>query len=178
MAPVVGAIGRRQERMIWGNLKRLLEPEAKPGQGLAAAPPRSGPTEPTRVVDLSGRSSVLVAYASAHGSTKGIAERIAARLSDREARVEVRPVGEVEDIDAYDSVILGSAVYGQSWIPDATAFLRRHADELALRRVWLFSVGSFGDTYRGIGRLMNREPRGIAQIQEAVHPRTTECSLA
>jgi hypothetical protein len=25
MAPVVGAIGRRQERSIWGNLKRLLE---------------------------------------------------------------------------------------------------------------------------------------------------------
>jgi hypothetical protein len=25
MAPIVGAIGRRQELSIWGNLKRLLE---------------------------------------------------------------------------------------------------------------------------------------------------------
>ena len=25
MAPIVGAIGRRQEQRIWGNLKRLLE---------------------------------------------------------------------------------------------------------------------------------------------------------
>jgi menaquinone-dependent protoporphyrinogen oxidase len=109
-------------------------------------------------VDVVGASSVLVVYASAHGSTKGVAERIAARLAERGARVEVRPVDEVDDIGAYDSVILGSAVYSQSWIPNASEFLRRNADVLADRRVWLFSVGSFGDTHRGIGRLMKRSP--------------------
>jgi Flavodoxin domain len=78
--------------------------------------------------DVVGVSNVLVVYASAHGSTKGVAERIAARLGERGARVEVRPVDEVDDIGAYDSVILGSAVYSQSWIPNANEFLRRNAD--------------------------------------------------
>jgi menaquinone-dependent protoporphyrinogen oxidase len=137
----------------------------------ATVPPLSRPASPKSVMDVAGRANVLVAYASAHGSTRGIAERIAAQLSERGARVEVRLVGEVEHIDAYDTVMLGSAVYGQSWLPDATAFLRRHAGELAARRVWLFSVGSFGDTHRVIGRLMKREPRDIAEIRKAVHPR-------
>jgi uncharacterized protein YndB with AHSA1/START domain len=30
MPLIVGAVGRRQERAIWGNLKRLLESEARP----------------------------------------------------------------------------------------------------------------------------------------------------
>ena len=80
------------------------------------------------------------------------------------------PVDEVDDIEAYDTVILGSAVYGQRWIPNASEFLRRNADALADRRVWLFSVGSFGDTHRGIGRLMTKEPRDIKEIRETVHP--------
>ena len=120
--------------------------------------------------DVVGVSNVLVVYASAHGSTKEVAERIAARLSERGARVSVRPVDEADDIEAYDAVILGSAVYSQSWIPNASEFSRRNADVLADRRVWLFSVGSFGDTHRGIGRLMKKEPRDIEEIQEAVHP--------
>jgi hypothetical protein len=70
-------------------------------------------------VDLAGRSNVLVAYASARGSTRGIAERIAARLSDRGARVEVRSVDDVDDIVVYDTVIIASAVYSQSWLPNA-----------------------------------------------------------
>ena len=60
-------------------------------------------------MDLAGRSNVLVAYASARGSTRGIAERIAARLSDRGARVEVRSVDDVDDIVVYDTVIIASA---------------------------------------------------------------------
>jgi hypothetical protein len=33
MLPIVALIGRRQERTIWGNLKRLLESEVRPGLG-------------------------------------------------------------------------------------------------------------------------------------------------
>jgi len=143
---------------------------AWPGPERVTVPALSSEAEPADAVDVAERSNVLVAYASAHGSTRGIAERIAARLSDRGARVEVRSVEEVEDIDPYETVIVGSAVYGQSWLPNATAFLQRHRYALAARRVWLFSVGSFGDTHRAIGGLMKREPRDIVEIQEAVHP--------
>ena len=184
MPAVVGALGRRQERSIWGNLKRLLETEQPPLVGTRSDPMTAARPHPERATlppiwsrpdaadatDTAGRSTVLLAYASAHGSTRGIAERIAGLLSDR-AQVEVRPVDEIDDVEAYDTVILGSAVYGQRWIPSATTFVHRHAAALTTRCVWLFSVGSFGDTHRGIGRLMQKEPRDIAEIKNAVHPR-------
>ena len=44
-----------------------------------------------RVVRSSG-SSILVAYASAHGSTEGIATAIAGRLRSAGHTVDVRPV--------------------------------------------------------------------------------------
>lgn len=144
---------------------------------MTAARPGLAPTvfraaaQQAEAPDEVASSSVLVAYASAHGSTKGVAERIAARLSEHGAHVEARPVDEVGDVEAYDNVVIGSAVYGQSWIPEATEFVRRNADGLAARRVWLFSVGSFGDTHRAIGKLMKQEPRDIRQMEKAVKPR-------
>jgi menaquinone-dependent protoporphyrinogen oxidase len=137
----------------------------------AALSPISSRPGTVDAAELAGRSRVLVAYASAHGSTRGIAERIAARLNDRGARVELRAVDEVDHVEPYETVILGSAVYGQRWLPSAMAFVHRQADPLATRSVWLFSVGSCGDTHRAIGRLMQKEPRDIAEIKDAVHPR-------
>jgi menaquinone-dependent protoporphyrinogen oxidase len=185
MLPVVSLFGRRQERTIWGNLKRLLESEMQPGVEIKAGAmtvtrsrPQPGASSPalsrTEAADhpaVAGPSKVLVVYASEHGSTKGVAERIGARLVDRRARVEVRPADEIDDVEAYDAVILGSGVYSQRWLPTAREFLRRNAETLAARQVWLFSVGSFGDTHRAIGRLMKREPMDIGEIQEAVRPR-------
>lgn len=121
--------------------------------------------------DVARESTVLVTYASAHGSTRGIAERIAAQLGARGTRVAVRPVDEIEDVETYDAVVLGSPVLNQEWMPAATGFLRRNADALAVRRTWLFSVGSFGDTHPVIGRFMMKEPRDIREIQQAVRPR-------
>ena len=114
---------------------------------------------------------VLVAYATGHGSTRGVAERIATRLAEAGAQVDARPVDDVDDLTGYDAVVLGSGVYNQSWIPSATEFLRANSAVLAARPVWLFSVGSFGDTHHGIGKLMRREPREIGEFQDAIHPR-------
>ena len=85
--------------------------------------------------------TLLVAYASKHGSTQGIAEAIGKRLRERGLDAEVRPVREVDGLERYDAVVLGSAVYLGAWLKEATAFLDRH--EEALRRVplWLFSSG-------------------------------------
>ena len=54
---------------------------------------------------------VLVAYATAHGSTRGVAERLAAGLGGHGNRVELQPVDRVEALDAYDAVVFGSPVY-------------------------------------------------------------------
>ena len=97
--------------------------------------------------------------------------RLAARLVDSGASVDLRPVDEVETLDGYDAVVFGAPVYDQSWPPEANAFLARNRDALAARPVWLFSVGSFGDTKRLIGPLTHKEPKGIEEIRAEIRAR-------
>jgi hypothetical protein len=102
--------------------------------------------------------TVLVVYASRHGATEGIAARIAARLVESGAAVDLRRVDEVQELDAYDAVVFGAPVYDQCWPPEAERFVATHRDALAARPLWLFSVGAFGDTRRLIGPLTPRSP--------------------
>jgi menaquinone-dependent protoporphyrinogen oxidase len=111
---------------------------------------------------------LLVVFASRHGATAEIAARIATRLVDSGASVDVRLVSEVESLDPYDAVVLGAPVYDQSWPPEAYAFVAGNREALAARPLWLFSVGSFGDTKRLIGPLTHKEPKGIAEIRAEI----------
>ena len=70
--------------------------------------------------------NVLVAHASKHGATKGIAERIAAQLRAEGHKAAARPVEAVGDLDGYDAFVIGSAVYGGRWTQEAIEFIRRH----------------------------------------------------
>ena len=70
-----------------------------------------------------GIMPLLVVYASRHGATAEIAARIATRLVDSGASVNLRPIDEVETLDAYDAVVLGAPVYGHPWPPEANAFV-------------------------------------------------------
>jgi menaquinone-dependent protoporphyrinogen oxidase len=121
---------------------------------------------------------VLVVYATAHGSTKGIAERIAARMTQRSVAVTCAAVSEV-GVDSgyaagYDAVVLGSAIHGQRWLPEADRYARDHLTELAGKPVWLFSVGmpaALGPRLRGMA---DREgPKAVAPYG-AVRPRGTK----
>ncbi|HEX6331731.1 MAG TPA: flavodoxin domain-containing protein, partial [Actinomycetota bacterium] len=89
--------------------------------------------------------TVLVAYASKHGSTQGIAEAIGGRLRARGMDAEVRPIGGVEDLERFDTLVVGSAVYLGAWMKDAQAFLHRHAEALRRVPVWVFSSGPTKD---------------------------------
>ena len=108
--------------------------------------------------------SVLVVYASRHGATAEIAGRIASRLGDAGAAIELRRVDEVATLSDYDAVIFGAPVYDQSWPPEANSVRVECREALSTRPLWLFSVGSFGDTKRLIGPLTHKEPKGIEEI--------------
>lgn len=90
-------------------------------------------------------SHVLVAYASKHGSTEGIATAIAQALEVCGLRTTCADADDVKDLEPYDAVILGSAVYGRRWRPEARQFLRHHARELSTLPFWVFSSGPVGD---------------------------------
>jgi menaquinone-dependent protoporphyrinogen oxidase len=115
--------------------------------------------------------TVLIVYASRHGSTEGIAARIAGRIAEAGADVALHRVDQVETLDAYDAIVFGAPVYDQNWPPEADGFVTAHGDALAAHPLWLFSVGSFGDTKRLIGPIARKEPKSIAQTLAAIRPR-------
>jgi menaquinone-dependent protoporphyrinogen oxidase len=88
---------------------------------------------------------VLIAVASRHQATTGIAAAVADELYRAGHAVDLRPVEEVADLDGVDAVVLGSAIYMGRWLQGARDFAERHRDELACRPLWLFSSGPLGD---------------------------------
>ncbi len=95
---------------------------------------------------------ILVAFASRHGSTQEIAERIGAVLSevlvehDPERQVDVLAVDAVHNVEDYDVVLVGSAIYLGRWLRPARRFLRASEAQLRQRPVWLFSSGPVEDS--------------------------------
>jgi menaquinone-dependent protoporphyrinogen oxidase len=86
-------------------------------------------------------TTVLVAYATKHGSTRDVAEAIAERISTYGIATYVRPAGEVTSLDGYHGVVLGSAIYMGRLHADARRFLRRHRRCLAVRPFAVFAMG-------------------------------------
>lgn len=84
---------------------------------------------------------VLVAYASALGSTREIAQHVADRMAVALGEVECRSVEEVKSVSGYDAFVVGSAIHNQAWLDPALVFFTHNAHELAKRPVWTFSVG-------------------------------------
>ncbi len=111
--------------------------------------------------------SVLVTYASKHGATQGIAERIAQKLRELGRVVDLQPIGADRSPKGYEAAIVGSGVYFGSWLKEATEYVHRHRDSLAAVPVWLFSDGPLGsEVAEGEGR-----PKEIAEFEEPIHPR-------
>ena len=86
-------------------------------------------------------TKALVAYGSRNGSTAQIAGRIGEVLRRQGLETEVRPAAQVRDVEPYDVVVLGGALYAARWHRDARRFARRNADRLSTASVWLFSSG-------------------------------------
>jgi menaquinone-dependent protoporphyrinogen oxidase len=87
---------------------------------------------------MSGK--VLVGYATRTGSTVGVAEAIAETLAERGFAVDVRPLRENPSTDGYDAVVLGSAVNGGAWLPEALTFVENNAAALGKIPVAAFCV--------------------------------------
>jgi menaquinone-dependent protoporphyrinogen oxidase len=117
---------------------------------------------------------VLVAYASRHGATQGIAERIAQTLQAAGVTAEARPAASVKSLAGYDAFVIGSAAYMFHWLKDPVALVRRNRALLAGKPVWLFSSGPLGtDPLDAKGRDQKESaiPKEIPELREAVGAR-------
>ncbi|HEY3034956.1 MAG TPA: flavodoxin domain-containing protein [Streptosporangiaceae bacterium] len=88
---------------------------------------------------------VLVTAATKYGATGEIAEAIGEVLREHGLDATVGPPEEAGNVDGYDAVVLGSAVYAGHWLKAARELVHRSRDALAARPVWLFSSGPIGD---------------------------------
>lgn len=116
----------------------------------------------------------LVAYSSKYGFTKGIAEFIAKKLQEQGTEAEVLQVDAVHNASGYDAFVIGSAVYMEHWMKDATEFVLQNKEALASRPVWLFSSGPLGtQTKDPQGRDLRviSEPKEISEFRKTIHPR-------
>lgn len=84
--------------------------------------------------------SILVTYATHFGSTQEIAETIADTLRQRNLEVKCHPVENVNSLDSYTAVVMGSAVEYGKWLPTALEFVEKHQSKLAELPMAIFSV--------------------------------------
>lgn len=113
-------------------------------------------------------------HATRHGSTAGIAERIAAGLRAAGLAAEARPVAEVSDLEEYDAFVIGSAAYMFHWLKGATRFVKRHRARLDGRPVWLFSSDPLGTDRvdeQGDDVLEAARPKEFDELASLIHPR-------
>jgi menaquinone-dependent protoporphyrinogen oxidase len=94
-------------------------------------------------------TTTLVAYASTHGSTAGLAGWIADELRAHGIDAWAVPAARISSLESIDAVVIGSAVYFGRWLPEATELVERHAGDLRAMPVWLFATGPTGTPDEG-----------------------------
>lgn len=83
-------------------------------------------------------SRVLITYSTNAGSTAEVAQAVAAELNQAGHAAEVLPMAQVQDLRAYDVVVLGAPmIFG--WHSAARQFLKRHQAELATKKTAWFA---------------------------------------
>src|SRR5512135_3521920 len=86
-------------------------------------------------------NSVLLAYATRYGSTQEVAEAITTTLREDGIKVDIQPMPDVQNLENYQAVVLGAAIYNARWHPEAHKFLSKHQATLKQLPVAIFALG-------------------------------------
>ncbi|MCW2809743.1 MAG: flavodoxin [Friedmanniella sp.] len=104
---------------------------------------------------------ILVTYASRMGSNAEIAERIGQQLTAAGHQVEVVGCTRAPSVEAFDAVILGSALYVGRWERSALRWLGAQGPLLRGRPTWLFQSGPCGEGF-DLGAV--KVPRAVRRL--------------
>jgi menaquinone-dependent protoporphyrinogen oxidase len=108
-------------------------------------------------------SPILVAYATTYGSTREVAEAVAAALRERGSETELRPASEVDDLAGYSAVVLGAPLYFFRWHKDARRFLARHRRALDALPAAVFALGPTEDKPEDFAEVRKQLDRALAK---------------
>jgi menaquinone-dependent protoporphyrinogen oxidase len=84
---------------------------------------------------------VLVAYGTRYGSTREVAETVAATLGEQGMDTDVMTAREVRSLDGYDAVVLGTPLYMGALQKDVRALLEKNREALEHTPFALFALG-------------------------------------
>ncbi len=82
----------------------------------------------------------LIICASKYGSTMEISRWIAERLSYEGFTVDIAKPEEIDSIDGYELIIMGSGIYSHHVLPELRDFIERNKDVLRKKKLVLFGV--------------------------------------
>jgi menaquinone-dependent protoporphyrinogen oxidase len=120
---------------------------------------------------------VLVVYATRHGATRGIAERVAKVLEREGLSVRLADAEDPVAASGYDAFVVGGAAYMGHWLKPATEFVHDHETVLARRPTWLFSSGPVGTELvdkKGQDVVRASIPKEFADLETRIHPRAEQ----
>ena len=84
------------------------------------------------------KEKTLVVFGSKHGSTADIADKIGEVLIQSGMYVDVIPAKIVSSIDAYDTIVIGSALYIGQWRKEVIKFINNNQNILINKKSILF----------------------------------------
>lgn len=84
--------------------------------------------------------NVLIVYASRNNSTRETAEFIGDKLREHGYTVDVKPPDQIDTLEKYNAVIMGSGIYKGGWLPEMFSFMNRTWDELLTKPVFCWAL--------------------------------------
>jgi menaquinone-dependent protoporphyrinogen oxidase len=110
---------------------------------------------------------ILMAYATAHGSTGEVAEFIARTLRTYNVDVDVKNVTDLASLPEYDAYILGSAIHGSMWLREMSVFARHNQNQLARKPAyfWVTCIRALEDDGREYAKQYYFDPEILKTIQ-------------
>ncbi|MEL6135301.1 MAG: flavodoxin domain-containing protein, partial [Bacteroidota bacterium] len=76
-----------------------------------------------------------------YGSTAEVADVIATTLRARNLAIDVAPISEITNLDAYYAIIIGTPLYIGKWPNAVHRFLKRNRNVLNTQQVAIFTLG-------------------------------------
>jgi menaquinone-dependent protoporphyrinogen oxidase len=86
-------------------------------------------------------TQTLVAYGTRYGSTREVAEAVAATLVEQGIDTDVKRAREVRSLDGYDAVVLGTPLYMGALHKDVRTLLEKNREALEHTPWALFALG-------------------------------------